>query len=106
MVTICAWCHKFLGLKEPLAQAEVSHGICRTCSDRQLLEDIPTLVVSRSRVDTLPVLQGLLQGTPEIRIVVDRRKTRGRGAEVGFAVPVRGRARRRERRAKLSLFLA
>ena len=90
MITVCAWCQKFLGLKEPLSQADVSHGICAACSARQHIDDFPVLVVSRSRTDTVPVLEGLLQSTPEIKIVVDRRDQRP---------PAEPRQRRRAGRA-------
>jgi hypothetical protein len=104
MVTVCAWCQRFLGLKEPFTQGDVSHGICPTCSARQRLEDVPTLVVSRSRVDTVPILEGLLTGTPEIRIVVDRRLSDRRRGRSSVDVPG-GRRMRRDRREKVTLFL-
>ena len=47
MVTVCAWCQRFMGFKAPLSQADVSHGICSTCSARQRIEDFPG-VVSRA----------------------------------------------------------
>jgi hypothetical protein len=74
MVTICAWCQRFLGTKEPLADPSLTHGICRTCSLRQQLDGSPTLVVSRDRAGAVPFLMGLLNGMPEIRVVVDRRR--------------------------------
>jgi len=105
MVTVCAWCQKFLGLKEPLSQADVSHGICANCSARQRLGDFPVLVVSRRRVDTLPVLEGLLNGTPEIRIVVDRRQNERRRDRPILDIPG-GRRMLRDRRDRNSLVLA
>ena len=73
MVCICAWCERYLGVKEPLQSFEVSHGICSVCRARQELERPPTLVISKTRADALPVLEGLLKGTPAIPVVVDRR---------------------------------
>ena len=105
MITVCAWCQKYLGTKEPLAQADVSHGICLACSARQRIEDFPVLVVSRSRLDTLPVLEGLLTGMPEIRIVVDRRTNDRRRQRLSVDVPG-GRRLLRDRRERLSLVLA
>src|SRR5262245_54055065 len=74
MVTICAWCQRYLGIKEPLADPSLTHGICKTCAMRQQLGGSPTLVVSRERAGALPFLMGLLHGTPEIRVIVDRRQ--------------------------------
>jgi hypothetical protein len=68
-----------MGSKEPLHDPGVTHGICPACSDRQQVADTPVLVVSRSRIDTVPVLQTLLRGTPDIAIVVDRRARERRG---------------------------
>jgi hypothetical protein len=102
MVTVCAWCQKFLGLKEPLSQVDVSHGICPACSARQQVEDFPVLVVSRSRADTVPILQGLLGGAPEIKIVVDRRHNDRRRDRPPLDVPG-GRRMLRDRRERISL---
>jgi hypothetical protein len=104
MVTVCAWCQRFMGLKEPLSQADVSHGICPTCSARQHIDNFPVLVVSRARVDTLPVLEGLLQGMPEIRVVVDRRRNDRRRQRPVLDVPG-GRRMLRDRRERVSLVL-
>jgi hypothetical protein len=103
MVTVCAWCQRFMGFKGPLFQADVSHGICTTCSARQRIDDFPVLVVSRARAETLPVLEGLLHGVPEIRVVVDRRKADRRRQ---WLVPdVAERRERRDRRERVSLVL-
>ena len=34
MVTVCAWCQKYMGSKEPLHNPAVSHGICNDCVER------------------------------------------------------------------------
>lgn len=73
MVIVCAWCQKYVGSREPFHDPGVSHGICDDCIDRQSLDDAPVLVVSRDRQAAIPVLQTLLRGAPEIRVVVDRR---------------------------------
>ena len=73
MVTVCAWCRKFMGTKEPLADPVVTHGICPTCALRQQMRTMPTLVIARERAEVLPLLQALLTGIPEIRVVVERR---------------------------------
>jgi hypothetical protein len=74
MVTVCAWCQRFMGSKEPYADPSLTHGICKTCALRHQIGGSPTLVVSRERADALPFLTGLLNGMPEIRVVVDRRQ--------------------------------
>jgi hypothetical protein len=73
MITVCAWCQKYMGSKEPLHDPEVSHGICSACVERQSLTDAPVVVVSPARVATIPLLQTLLRGAPDVTIVVDRR---------------------------------
>ena len=73
MVTICAWCQRYMGSKEPLHDPAVSHGICSTCVERQTLADAPVVVVSPARVTTIPLLKTLLRGDPDVTIVVDRR---------------------------------
>jgi hypothetical protein len=96
MVTICAWCQRYLGTKEPLADPSLTHGICKTCAMRQQLGGSPTLVISRDRAGALPFLMGLLSGTPEIRIVVDRRQ--GERRRSSLALQVREDSRKAERR--------
>lgn len=75
MVTVCAWCEKYMGSKEPLQDPSVSHGICSACARRQTLAEAPVLVVSPARAGTIPLLSTLLGGTPVVAIVVDRRST-------------------------------
>jgi hypothetical protein len=81
MVTVCAWCQRYMGSQEPLHNPAVSHGICNDCVERDTLGDAPVLVVSRDRVEAIPVLQSLLRGAPEIAIVVDRRADERRGGD-------------------------
>ena len=71
MVTVCAWCERYLGAKE--TEPPVSHGICAMCAARQRWSDTPVIVVSRDRADLRAVLEHLLHGEPAIRVVVDRR---------------------------------
>jgi hypothetical protein len=78
MVTVCAWCQKYMGSKEPLHDPAVSHGICGACVERESLDDAPVLIVSRGRAEAIPMLQTLLRGAPEIAIVVDRRASERR----------------------------
>ena len=79
MVTVCAWCQKYMGSKEPLHDPAVSHGICGDCIERETLDEAPVLVVSRGRAEAIPMLQSLLRGAPEIAIIVDRRASERRG---------------------------
>jgi len=34
MRTLCAWCNKDLGEKEPFEDNEISHGCCRECVEK------------------------------------------------------------------------
>jgi hypothetical protein len=110
MVTICAWCQRYLGTKEPLADPSLTHGICKTCAMRQQLGGSPTLVISRERADALPFLTGLLHGMPEIRIIVDRRRGERRRSTLASEVreELSEAAERRlasERRQRLGLLV-
>jgi len=73
MVTVCAWCEKYMGSMEPLQDSSVSHGICSACVERQSLADTPVLVVSPARAGTIPLLNTLLRSAPDVSILVDRR---------------------------------
>lgn len=97
LVTVCAWCERFLGMRETGdGTHKVSHGICRACATRHQWAEAPTLVVCRTRPDLQRVLQELMRGTPEIRVVVDRRQAdRRQGDERAAADERRGVARRR-----------
>lgn len=112
MVTVCAWCQKYMGSIEPLHDPAVSHGICRECVERESLADAPVLVVSRDRRDAIPMLQTLLRGAPEIAIVVDRRdgerrhgNGNGRGNGHGRPVAYLSDRRETERRRMPSFYL-
>lgn len=79
LVTVCAWCERFLGMRETGDVAHrISHGICRACATRHQWAEPPTLVVCRTRADLQRVLQELMRGTPEIHVVVDRRQAERR----------------------------
>jgi hypothetical protein len=99
MITVCAWCQKYMGSKEPLHDPAVSHGICPECIERESLDDAPVLVVSRGRAEAIPMLRTLLRGAPEIAIVVDRRageRRGGNGKGNGHGRPVAYVSDRRE----------
>lgn len=105
MVVVCAWCQRYLGIKEPENDFSVTHSICRYCSARVKWNDSPTLVVSRSKAHMLPVLAGLLRGNPEIRLVLDRRSAPRRTAKSGKEFP-RERRTGADRRKDASLLLS
>lgn len=95
MVTVCAWCERFLGLKDG-EKVTVTHGICAPCSARMAWEDDPpTLVVSRQREELLPVMEQVLRGLPEIRVVVERRDAERRSQLLPYVPDRRGGERRR-----------
>jgi hypothetical protein len=97
LVTVCAWCERFLGVRETEDGGNtLSHGICRACATRHQWSEPPTLVVCRLRADLQRVFQELLRGVPEIRVVVDRRQgERRRAAADGSEDERRGTPRRR-----------
>jgi hypothetical protein len=98
MVTVCAWCDRYLGSKD----AEVSHGICSGCTARQHWRESPVLVVAPHREEMVEVLRHLLQGSPEVTIVVDRRRQHRRHRAL---VPPIERRRSPDRRRRVDLQL-
>ncbi len=104
MVTVCAWCQKYMGTKDPRGDPTVTHGICATCALRQQLREMPTLVIAREHAGTLPVFQSLLTGVPEIPVVVDRRQGERRSEAPPSDGPYEPR-RTNERRQSVGLFL-
>lgn len=101
MVTVCAWCERFLGLKSG-EQVTVSHGICGACSARMSWEDDPpTLVVSRQREQLLPVMEQVVRGLPEIRVVLERRDAERRSQPRSHTPERRGSERRRGHELRL-----
>jgi hypothetical protein len=70
MVTVCAWCDRYLGSTD----TPVTHGICDDCTARQRWHDAPVLVVAPHREPMVAVLRHLLRGSPEVKIVLDRRR--------------------------------
>ncbi len=99
IVIVCAWCERYLGTSGEAARPGlISHGICPSCTVRQGWTESPTLVVSRSRQDLLPILRELLRGDPEIRVVVDRRTRERRSAQAWEPLPPERREGRDRRR--------
>src|SRR5688500_9988975 len=90
MVTVCAWCERYLGVKDA-APVAVSHGICEPCIARQNWDEPPVVVVSRERSDLLHVFGHLFRGVPAVQVVLDRRRSDRRR----FASPFLEAAERR-----------
>ncbi len=99
MFTVCAWCDRYLGSKD----AEVTHGICAACTSRQHWRDSPVLVVAPHREEMVEVLRHLLRGSPEVTIVVDRRRLNRRRRALVPPIERRSVADRRRRRTDLQL---
>ncbi|HKC14261.1 MAG TPA: hypothetical protein VKI41_19720 [Vicinamibacteria bacterium] len=78
MIKVCAWCQKYLGISDSEPPLAISHGICPTCVARQQHDELPTLVIPEKWADTLPLMEALLRGTPDITVVVERRVTNRR----------------------------
>jgi hypothetical protein len=97
VVTVCAWCERFLGARDE--RLPVSHGICAPCADRQHWAVSPLIVVARHRADLFPVLEHLLRGDPPVILVVERRvgDRRRSGSELD---PDGERRRRPDRRRR------
>ena len=105
MVTVCAWCQKYMGSREPFHNHELSHGICDDCREREnCLPGGVLIVVSRERAADAPLLRTLLRGVPGAAIVVDRRRGERRQRRDGPA-PEAGDRRSGDRRHASSLFL-
>jgi hypothetical protein len=94
MVTVCAWCDRYLGPDD----VPVTHGICLACTARQHWRDSPVLVVSRHRESMVPVLRQLLQGNPEVKIVVERRADERRRARPRDVIVIERRSGQDRRR--------
>ena len=90
MISVCGWCQRLLDRPVGTEAKSISHGICVNCRARLQWEKSPTLVVSRKETRYLPVLNHLLRGDPEIRVVVDRRRGERRHAEDPCRVERRG----------------
>ena len=106
MVTVCAWCQKYLGSKQPLEDPGITHGICSACMERQTRSGSPVLVVSPARAGTIPLLNTLLRGSPDVAIVVDRRGSERRnGGGNGHTVVLDSDRRVDDRRRGPALYL-
>jgi hypothetical protein len=57
MVTVCAWCQKYMGSREPFGEARVSHGICDACLARESLTGAPAPRAGRDHAPEPPALE-------------------------------------------------
>ena len=82
MTIVCSACQRYLATQPPYHDKAVTHDLCMPCAVRQRRE-LKTLVLSRDRADTWPVLNTLFRGA-DLRVVVDRRliERRQESAEV------------------------
>ena len=72
MTTVCSSCQRYLGTQPPYHDKAVTHGLCTPCTVKGRRE-LKTLVLSRDRADTWPLLTALIRGA-ECQVVVDRRR--------------------------------
>ncbi len=87
-----------LGLLSPGVANDARAGDARDYPEEPLV-----LIVSRERASAVPRLRELLQGEPEISIVVDRRLADRRGPDGDVDPPLERRAT--ERRRRFSFYL-
>ncbi len=79
MAIICAWCNRYIGGERPaeedldISWLILTHGTCSACRAHRSWGENPTLVLGRAQADFFPAIADLLQGAPEIRLVVERR---------------------------------
>ena len=85
MHVFCAWCRRdgslgYLGMREPLENPELTHGVCRIHKGR-LLESIPArsfpgvelLLVVRRNGTLYTTLACAFAGVPSVKVILERR---------------------------------
>ena len=85
MVTVCAWCQKYMGSKEPLHNPAVSHGICDDCFERDFLDDAPAESRARASKLTGALRDGIAAAAK--RLAADDRRGRDRFALALVGIP-------------------
>jgi hypothetical protein len=104
VIVVCAWCERFLGLREPSTQADVSHGMCGPCRERYAWKKQPVLVVNRDLAGLADTVREILRGQPPVRVIVDRRHGERRaGGPRASATPDARRGPERRGRACFEL---
>ena len=102
MTIVCSSCQRYLGTLPPFHDKGVTHSLCSPCAIRQRRE-LKTLVLSRERADTLPVLAGLFRAQRELKVVLDRRQVERRQASLDVDLCRRGGGRDRRQIQSLRL---
>jgi hypothetical protein len=116
MVVFCAWCRHeqkvgYLGMREPLENPVVTHGVCREHQQR-LLESFPSrsfpdvellIIVRRNGTTLYESLERAYADTPRVKVLVDRRVGERRSASHEVVIERRGRSTRRIRRGTVSV---
>jgi len=86
MLVFCAWCRHeqkvgYLGMREPLENPVVTHGVCREHQQR-LLESFPSrsfpgvellIIVRRNGTTLYESLERAYAATPRVKVLMDRR---------------------------------
>jgi hypothetical protein len=115
MHLLCAWCRQegkpgYLGMREPLADPGLSHGICADHTE-QLLESRPSrsfpdaellIVAHRNNITLYEHLERWVAGAPAMKVLVDRRATDRRSATGPVADDRRHVRTRRIRQGRIS----
>jgi len=103
MPIICVWCNRYIRGEEPTEEeinhemSKLAHGTCSACRARRSWSENPTLVLGRAQADFFPAIADLLQGAPEVRLVVERRFS-ARRVKTNAAVSKKRRRRLNRRR--------
>jgi len=116
MLVFCAWCRHeqkvgYLGMREPLENPVVTHGVCREHQQR-LLESFPSrsfpgvellIIVRRHGTTLYESLERAYAATPRVKVLMDRRVGERRSASREVVIEHRGRSTRRIRRGTVSV---
>jgi hypothetical protein len=102
MTIVCSSCQRYLGTQPPYHDKSVNKGLCLPCTVRQR-QELRTLVLSRDRADTLPVLSNIFRYQDDLRLVVDRRAVERRRESVTVEECRRGAVPDRRRLQSLRL---
>ena len=102
MTIVCSSCQRYLGTLPPFHDKGVTHSLCSPCAIRARRE-LKTLVLSRERADTLPVLSSLFRTQGDLKVVLDRRRVERRRESQEVDLCRRGGGRDRRQTQSLRL---
>ena len=102
MTIVCSSCQRYLGTLPPFHDKGVTHSLCSPCAIRERRE-LKTLVLSRERADTLPVLSSLFRPHGDVKVVLDRRRIERRQERIDVDPCRRGGGRDRRQTRSLRL---